>query len=164
MKIVYHILIVLLFFSCTPTSKKTVVLANNTINKSVLPSLKEPEKALVLWYLYAYGNACDGTTDKPKCEILKTLHITDECNPKHLSFLMQWFSTDMLAVYKLNKCPSLPVKSAIQNEFEKIILQRKKDTLIIDFKIKGMNNSQEKSWNIEKTEAYVIRDKTLVKL
>ena len=140
------------------------MLKDSNVNKNELLKLKESEKALVLWYLYAYGNACDGNTHKPKCEILQTLKITDECNSEHLSFLLQWFSTDMLAVYKLKNCPVLPVKSAIQNEFEKIILLHKKDTIFINYKIKGMNNSQEKSWNIEKKEAYVILKKTLVKV
>ncbi len=156
--------LLLLLISCTTkTSNAIVVLENNEINNQAVAQLDTPERALVLWYLYAYGNECDGTTSKIKCKLLDEIGISNECDAKHLSILLQWFSTDMLAVYKLNKCPSMGVKSAIQNEFKKIILHRNKDTLSIDYKVKGMNNSQEKYWNIEKTDSYIIRGKTLVK-
>jgi len=163
MKTLYTILLIMLFVSCKQTENTTVILENKTINTDALSKLDTPEKALVSWYLYTYGNECDGTTSKIKCRILDEMKITDECDAKHLSNLLQWFSTDMLAVYKLNKCPNMPVKSAIQNEFIKIILHRQKDTLSIEYKVRGMNNSQEKSWNIEKTDSYLLEGKTLVK-
>jgi len=159
-------LLFVVMFSCSPrTSKNThVILENGIINKAYLQQIDEPEKALLSWYLYAYGNQCDTATKKPKCKILEELQITDECDGEHLNTLLQWFSNDMMAAYKLNKCPHLTATSAIQNEFEKIVMQRNKDTLSITIKVKGMNNSQEKSWNISQTDKYLITSRNFVKL
>ncbi len=159
-------ILICFFVSCLGSNTKIthVVLENGLINKVYLHQINEPEKALLSWYLYAYGNACDKTSTKPKCKILKELQINDECDGKHLNKLLQWFSNDMMATYKLNKCPNLSVKSAIQNEFKKIVIQRNKDTVSIHFTIKGLNNSQEKSWNITKTEKYLITSRNFVKL
>jgi hypothetical protein len=141
-----------------------IVLENNIINTNYLKQIDKPEKALLSWYLYAYGNTCNETSSKTKCSILVAMGITDECNPKHLNMMLQWFSNDMLAGYKLNKCPNMPANSAIQNNFEKIIIKRNKDTLTIDFTVKGLNNSQEKSWNVTKVEKYLITSSNFVKL
>jgi hypothetical protein len=141
-----------------------VVLENNEINTTYLNQIKAPEKALLSWYLYAYGNECDNSSTKIKCQLLKGLNVEDECSSQHLNDLLQWFSNDMLAVYKLNKCPSLPIKSAIQNTFEHIVLIRNIDTLSIKFSIKGLNTLQEKSWNTSRTERYLIKNSTLIKL
>ena len=77
---------------------------------------------------------------------------------------MQWFSNDMMAVYKLNKCPNLKANSAIQNTLKKIVLIKNADTISIEYSIKGLNTSQEKSWNMNKTERYLITNKNFVKL
>ncbi len=157
--------LLLIFISCTrKQSNAIVVLENNEINNKALAQLDTPERALVLWYLYAYGNECDGSTENIKCKLLAKMGVNNECDATHLSYLLQWFSTDMLAVYKLNKCPSLSVKSAIQNKFKKIKLIRNKDTLAIDYYVMGLNASQEKSWNVIKIDTFVIKDRTLVKL
>lgn len=166
LKFLLFFLLVVFLQSCISTNTKTahVVLENGVVNKKYLHQISEPEKALLSWYLYAYGNECDKKSTKPKCVILKELHIDDECNGAHLNSLLQWLSNDMMAAYKLNKCPNLPVDAAIQNEFEKIIIERNKDTVSIRFTVKGMNNSQEKSWNITKTEKYLITSRNFVKL
>ena len=163
----YILLLFLAFISCTPSkgeSVSNIILENNTINTAYLNQIKAPEKALLSWYLYAYGNECNESSSKIKCQLLKELHIEDECNPKHLSNLLQWFSTDMLAVYKLNKCPNISAKSAIQNTFEKIVLFKNGDTLSIQFSIKGLNTLQEKSWNIHQKDSYIIKNNTLIKI
>lgn len=159
------VLTFLIICSCTENRNASIirVLENEQI-MSELQKLDEPERALVSWYLFAYGNACKKNSNKTKCRILQGLGVKDECDPEHLNMLLQWFSTDMLAVYKLKKCPNLAAHSAIQNTFDKIILQHKGDTLFIDYNIKGLNNSQEKSWNIEQIDSYFIRNKTLVKI
>ncbi len=160
------ILLFIFFVSCTSKNSKIthVVLENKIINKTYLQQIDEPEKALLAWYLYAYGNECDKTSTKIKCTILKELQINDECDGKHLNNLLQWFSNDMMVVYKLNKCPNLPIKSAIQNEFKKIVIKRNKDTISINFTVKGLNNNQEKSWNITKIDQYLITSSNFVKL
>jgi len=160
------VLLFIFFTSCTSTSTKVthVVLENGVVNKAYLHQIDAPEKALLSWYLYAYGNECDENSTKPKCKILKELHIDDECNGAHLNRMLQWFSNDMMVAYKLNKCPNLPATSAIQNEFKNIRIQRNKDTLSIHFTVEGFNNSQEKSWNVTKTEKYLITSRNFVKL
>ncbi len=166
MKTLYTILLVVFLFSCKNKEDNItqIILDDNKINTTYLHQIQAPEKALLSWYLYAYGNECDNSSTKIKCKLLKELKIDNECEPKHLNMLLQWFSTDMLAVYKLNKCPSLPIKSAIQNSFKKIALIRNSDTLSIQISIQGMNNSQEKSWNINQEDSFLIKNNTLIKL
>lgn len=156
--------IVLLLFSCSEPSSTTIVLENKQLNSEFSITITEPEKALLSWYLYAYGNECDESSNKLKCTVLDLLNISDECDPVHLNNLLQWFSADMMAVYKLNKCPNLPIKSAIQNKFEKIILVRKSDIITIEYKVLGLNTLQEKSWNIDRIDSFRLIDKTLVKI
>ncbi len=158
--------LVFFFISCTSNKTKVayIVLQDNVIDTDYLHQINEPEKALLTWYLYAYGNECDSTLSKRKCKILKELKIEDECNSKHLTFLLQWFSNDMMASYKLNKCPNLPIKSAIQNTFEEIIIYRNNDTLAINFTVKGLNNSQEKSWKNTQIDKYLITSRNFVKI
>jgi len=158
----------LLLFLCACTKQETiitnVVLEHNKINSEYLNKIQAPEKALLSWYLYAYGNECDANSSKIKCQILEELNIEDECNGNHLNNLLQWFSNDMLAVYKLNKCPNLTLKSAIQNTFEKIVLVRNADTLSIEFSVKGINTIQEKSWNVNQTDLYLINSNSFNKI
>ncbi len=165
-KYVFITIPVLLLSACKHDTKKHeyIIADNDVVNKSIVQKLDVPERALLSWYLYAYGNECEENSDKIKCQILKELEIDNECNPKHLSMMIQWFSSEMLAVYKLNKCPNLSSKSAIQNSFEKIILIKSADTLSIEFIVKGLNNSQEKSWNVSQIDSYLIESNTLVKI
>lgn len=142
----------------------SIVLENEKINPEVIKSLDAPEQSLLSWYLYAYGNACSNNSSKIKCQILKELNVNDECSPDHLNKLLQWFAKDLLAPYKLKKCPNIPSNSAIQNTFHKVVIIRKGDTLSIDYHIMGMNNSQEKSWNFDAVDTYIIEGKHLVKL
>jgi len=163
-----RIALLFLLFLCSCTKQETtitnVVYENNKINSGYLNKIQTPEKALLTWYLYAYGNECDKNSSKIKCQILKELNIEDECNGNHLNNLLQWFSNDMLAVYKLNKCPNLTLKSAIQNTFEKIVLVRNVDTLSIEFSIKGLNTIQEKSWNVNQKDTYLIKNNSFNKI
>ncbi len=160
------ILFFLLLFSCNEEGMNysETILENDEINTTFLHHIQAPEKALLSWYLYAYGNECGIGSSKKKCQLLKEMNIQDECDVDHLNNLLQWFSSDMLVVYKLNQCPNLPIKSAIQNTFERIVLIRKMDTLSIQYSIKGINNSQEKSWNINQIDSYVLKSNTLIKI
>lgn len=159
------ILTIFTICSCTKhETKVSIILENESINTEVIKSLDESEKALLSWYLFAYGNECNNNSLKIKCQILKDMNIENECDPNHLKRLLQWFSNDMLAVYKLNNCPNLPLKSGIQNSFDQIILRRKADSISIEYTIQGLNTLQEKSWNIAQTDSYLIRNKTFRKL
>ena len=57
----YVVLILLFFCSCAKqeTAITNVVYENNKINSEYLDKILTPEKALLTWYLYAYGNECD---------------------------------------------------------------------------------------------------------
>ena len=163
----YTIIFILLsLFSCEDVKNNyhLVIADNDKISTDHIRSLDEPGKALLSWYLYAYGNQCKKASSKIKCQILNEMGIEDECRSQHLNNLLKWFSNDMLVVYKLNKCPNLPIDSAIQNTFEKIELIRNVDTLSIRYSINGLNTIQEKSWNISKTDSYLIFNNTFSKI
>ena len=162
----YFVLILLFLSSCTKQETITIdiVLEKGKINAKFLNSINAPEKALLSWYLFAYGNECGDESSKVKCQILKEMNIKDECESSHLNNLLQWFSLDMLAVYKLNNCSKIPLDSAIQNAFKNIILIRKGESLSIKYSVMGLNTIQEKSWNISQTDSYLIRNNTLIKI
>ena len=162
----YLLFIGLLFLSCQNKKENysEVILENGAINSKFLQNISPPEKALLGWYLFANGNQCDGTSTKIKCQLLKELNIDDECNPDHLNNLLQWFSNDMLAKYKLKSCPNIKVKSPIQNRFVYISLEKKGDILSINYHVMGLNTVAEKSWNMEKRDSYLISDNTFTKM
>jgi len=166
MKIFLSLLLFFLIISCQKKLEdySEIVLENETINSEFLQTINEPEKALLSWHLFSFGNDCDKTSSKIKCQLLQELKIEDECDSTHLNNLLQWFSKDMLAVYKLKKCPNIAKESPIQNTFEYISLQRKSDTLSITYTVKGINSVQEKSWNKTRTSTYLIRNKTFLKI
>lgn len=140
------------------------ILINNQLNTELLANIKTPERALLSGYLFVYGNECDAISDKMKCKILPELNILDECNKKHVNFLKQWFKNDVILSLKLQKCPVLPRKFAIQNKLKKIIIQRKNDTISITINVIGMNTSQEKNGNIEQTDTFIIKNNSFIKV
>ena len=162
-KALFFILIFTLF-ACQNNSYEITVVENNNINKEFLQKANNPEKALISMYLFAYGNECRKNTSSVKCEILKSLHIDNECNTKHVNFLKQWFATNKLMLIKLQNCPNLPHNFAIQNQIEKIGIIKQNDTLTIIFNVKGVNESQEKTWDITQEDNYIVKNKTLVKI
>lgn len=164
-KIILFSLIILLSSCKSNVSiKHTIIIVDKEIiNTEFAHKIDEAEKALISWYLYAYGNECVEFKTSTKCKLLKLLNIKNECEATHLEMLKKWFSKDILAVYKLKKCPNLPFNSAIQNSIDKIVLTRNNNKLSITYKIKGLNNSQEKSWNINRTDNYIIVNNTFQK-
>jgi len=166
MKYLLLIFLVITQISCKtkPKNYTRVILDEDGVNTNDILNIDQAEKALVFWYLYAYGNECENNSSKIKCQLLKDMNIVDECSKSHLNNLLQWFSNDMLAVYKLNKCPNLTSKSAIQNSFKKISLIRKCDTISINFSVTGINTLQEKSWNITQIDTYIINNQTFTKV
>ncbi len=163
---VFTIGCIVFFGSCSdfPKSVDVALLDNGRIDLDYLSIIGEEEKILISWYLFAYGNECAGMSTDPKCRILKTMGVDDECNPKHISKLLQWFSKDMLAVYKLQKCPLLPKDGAIQNKIEKITIGHHGDTLTMTIQVKGFNSVQEKYWDILLTDQYIIRGGSFTKI
>ena len=140
------------------------IVVNGVFNKQEIKSIQVPEKALLSGYLTIYGNECTENSDKIKCQILEALEIEDECNENHQLFLKKWFKNDVIKSLKLKNCPNLPYKSAIQNKIKKIEISRNKDTMQIVFRVIGMNTSQEKNWDIEQTERFLITDESFYKL
>ena len=166
MKYFSLIFLIVLQISCNKESSIStlVILENDTISKVHVNQIDTPEKALISGYLFAYGNECTTNSDKNKCKMLAAMNIEDECNTKHLEFLKKWFKNDGIMQFKLQKCPNLSYKSSIQNTFDKIILNRNADTLSIDYIIKGLNNSQEKSWYVKQEDFYLIKNNAFLKI
>ncbi|HFB99220.1 MAG TPA: hypothetical protein ENJ53_00310 [Phaeodactylibacter sp.] len=164
MKYFIFIIFFFAFFSCKERAKKhtTVILENDKVNADFFDNIDRPEKALLSWYLYAYGNECDATSSKAKCKILELLHVKDECADEHIRFLKKWFDKDVMAQMKLKNCPVLAVDDAIQNKYKAIILSRNRDTLSIHFKVWGLNESQEKNWNVDKIDSFLIENEAFV--
>jgi hypothetical protein len=140
------------------------IVVNSIFNNQELKSIQTPEKALLLGYLAIYGNECTENSDKIKCQILEALEIKNECDENYQLFLKKWFKNDVIKKIKLNNCPNLPYKSAIQNKIKKIEISRNKDTIQIIFRVIGMNTSQEKNWDIEQIERFLIKDNAFYKL
>ncbi len=159
-------LLFLLQISCKQNAREstTIILENGMVNADFFQTIDEPERALLCWYLFAYGNECIASSEKSKCKLLTLLDVENECSEKHTRFLKLWFADDIYMNNKLQRCPNLPVNAAIQNSFQKIILNRVSDTLTITIKVDGLNESQEKSWNMEQTDSYLINDSILKKL
>ncbi len=166
MRIFLLILILLLQSSCQKHSRNysEVILENGSINTDFIQVIEEPEKALLTWYLFVYGNECTMSSDKIKCKLLGLLNIENECDNKHIDFLYKWFGKNKLMQYKLQKCPNLPFNFAIQNTIERIVINRNSDTLSLTIKVKGINESQEKNWDIEQTEFFIIKKEILIKI
>jgi len=162
-KILFYLLI-FIFFSCQNNNYEITVVENDNVNKEFLQKANNPEKALISMYLFAYGNECKINTSSVKCKILKSLNIGNECNTKHVEFLKQWFATNRLMLIKLQNCPNLPYNFAIQNQIEEIGIIKQNDTLTILFNVKGVNQSQEKTWDITQKDSYIIMNETLVKI
>lgn len=162
-KALFFILIFTLF-ACQNNNYKIAVVENDNVNQKFLQKANNPEKALISMYLFAYGNECRENTSSIKCKILKSLNIDNECNAKHIEFLKQWFATNKLMLIKLQNCPNLPHNFAIQNQIKKIEIIKQNDTLTIIFNVKGVNESQEKTWDITQEKSYIIKNKTLVKI
>ena len=156
--------IILFLFGCQNKNYEITIADSKKINNDFLQNLEDSEKALISMYLLAYGNECSSDKITLKCKILEDLNIDNECDKKHIEFLKQWFSSNKLMLIKLQNCPNLPHNFAIQNRIEKIILKKKKDTLTIIFNIKGINESQEKTWNFTQKDRYIIKNKGLIKI
>ena len=152
------ILVSLLFLSCQAEQNdySLTILENGMIDSTFIKEIDEPGRMLLGWYLYAYGNECTVDSEKPKCQLLSLLSVDNECDTSYIGSLKQWFEGDVYRSIKLRDCPSLSVKGAIQNEFKDIALERSQDTLSISFRVDGMNNSQEKSWNVMRVEQFLI--------
>ncbi len=159
-------LILLTLGSCQESNQKydEVILENRVINTEFLQTMNTPEKALLTCYLYAYGNECISNSTSSKCNILEFLQIKNECEAQHIDFLKKWFKKEVLMKHKLQKCPNLPHTFAIQNTFEKIVMRRNLDTISITIEVKGINEFQEKNWNIEQTDSYLIINDVFIKV
>ena len=164
MKLFSILILINLLISCQQKeiNYSEVILENEIINTEFLQETDASEKALINGYLFAYGNECTSEKSHIKCDILKELSIENECDSDHISKLQKWFSEDLMMKIKLLNCPNLPQKGAIQNTIYKIELKRKNDTITIVFGVKGLNNSQEKSWDIEQSNSYIIKNETFI--
>lgn len=164
MKFVFSIMLVCSLVSCRRISSdySVVVLKDGVVDSSFVNEIDEPGRMLLEWYLFAYGNECGLENKKPKCQILNLLSVGNECDTIYLGALRNWFEKDVYRSIKLAKCPSLSAKGAIQNEFKYLYLERHRDTLSVSYRVDGMNNSQEKSWKVERVERFIVVDESLL--
>jgi len=163
MKLLLFLLITISLISCKKEPNYSVVIWDNVeMNSEFLQKTDIPEKALISGFLLAYANECSSEKETIKCNILKQLNIENECNEQHISFLKKWFSEDIMIKIKLLNCPNLPLNGAIQNNIKKIELKRNSDHITISIHVKGLNNSQEKSWDIEQTNSYIIKNNKFI--
>ena len=140
------------------------IVENEKLHIEALKSINKQEKILLLGYLAIYGNECVDNSDKIKCKILKELQIKDECNFNNKKLLKKWFKTDVIKSIKLKNCPNLPFAGAIQNRIKKLIIAQNQDTIQITIRVVGMNTSQEKNWDIEQIERFLIKNNTFIKI
>ena len=167
MQLLTTLISIFLMYSCATKEYNShhIVVQNNYVNIPEINKMDVPAKILLSWYLFAYGNECYSSSNSVKCKILKELNIPDECHLSNIKKLNKWLSNDKLIQFKLKKnCPLLPTKGAIQNKIIDIVINRKMDTFNITFKANGLNNIQEKTWNIEQSDFYVLKGKSLVKI
>ena len=118
--------------------------------------MDEVERALLGWYLYAYGNECSHESTKVKCELLALMNISNECDSEYREMLNNYLAFNKIIAFKLKKCPVLPIDGPIQNTIESLSMCRNADLISITIKAKGLNNAQEKHWDIEQTETFRI--------
>jgi len=166
MKYILITILSLVIYACKNNEPKYFesIIDNNEINSVFLKQTDEAEKALISGYLYAYGNECGLYSNTLKCQVLKELNILNECDTNHIKFLNKWFKNDIVMFYKLKNCPYLPLHSAIQNEIKHMSIYRNNDTIRINILVYGLNNSEEKNWNTEQTDTYLIDKNTLIKI
>ncbi len=166
MKYLSLFLFLFMLFGCIQSNLKysVTILDEDRINTEVLQSINEPDRALVSWYLFTYGNACGQSSDSNKCKLLAFLEIEDECSSKHIDYLRKWFSQGPIIQFKLKNCPAMAENSAIQNTIDRIIINRNSDTIAISYFIKGLNIREEKSWNVDRTDSFLINGDKMVQI
>ena len=163
-KIIFLASILSLLYSCGnhKMNYEYIIVNKGQIDEQALHSLNEAEKALLCAYLFINGNACLSDTKNLKCQVLKKIGIADECASEHIAWLKQWFQNDLIISSKLNHCPCLP--PTIRNSIQKIILSRRADTLSITFGVAGVNIAQEKNWEIEQKQKYIVNNYSFIKI
>ena len=64
-----------------------------------------------------------------------------QCSDKHLGFLNNWFSKDIVALNKLKRCPTIPNTATIQSTFDEVLLKTntQDQTITINYKVKVIN-------------------------
>ncbi len=146
-------LLLLLSVACT-REKHFVIVDESGIHPSALTQLDADEHHLLEGYLYLYGNACQGEKPSVKCRILQELHVRDECNPAYRKALEETFALVPVMKYKFSNCPVLKEDAAIQNHFIRIEMTRRRDRHVFSYAIQGINQAQEKTWNISGKDTF----------
>ncbi|MCF6279655.1 MAG: hypothetical protein L3J14_04845 [Flavobacteriaceae bacterium] len=143
------------------------------INEYFYSSINDQEKAALGYVATFIGNECWWDGEKPnenrsnlKCKILKALDLGYQCSDKHLGFLQKWFSTDTVALKKLERCVTMPFTATIQTTFDKITLFTDKDnkTITINYKAYRINvrESSRKAWTQTDIFKYNLKNITLI--
>ncbi|WP_271769914.1 hypothetical protein [Aquimarina algiphila] len=139
------------------------------INKDYLNSITEPEKASIGYVATFIGNECwwDDKANHDRsnldCKIITALGLGYQCSNKHLGFLRKWFSTDKQVLSDLEKsnCPTTPYTATIQNSFDEIKLTIKKDSILVFYKVSGVNMRKQESWEWTETDYFILKNNNL---
>ncbi len=136
----------------------------NTIflNNAYLNSITEPEKASIGYVATFIGNECrwNGEVNEDRsnldCKIITALGLGYQCSDKHLGFLRKWFSIDKEVLSELEKsnCLKTPYTATIQNSFKEIKLTISNDSILIFYKVTGVNMRKQENWEWTETDYF----------
>jgi hypothetical protein len=116
------------------------------LKEDYFANIKEEEKAIIGYYATFHGNECWWENNKPnetnsnlRCKIIDALKLGYQCSDTHLEFLKKWFRSQPQLLQELDHCPTIPTTSTLQDSFEEITVERKKDVFTIRFTICAVN-------------------------
>jgi len=132
------------------------------INEEYCKTISAPEKAALGYVATFIGNECwwDGKCKDDrsnlKCKILTSLDLGYQCSEKHLGFLRQWFKNDTASLNELENCGTMPDGSTVEDTFNKIILTRKGNQILVFFRATGIDGHDGTGWNWSETDYFQI--------
>ncbi|RRQ49577.1 hypothetical protein DZC72_02955 [Maribacter algicola] len=132
------------------------------INHSYLHNITPPEKAALAFVAYDIGNECEQGYDSGGnervlwCRIVSALDLDHQCSQKQRSFLQKWFAKDIIALKKLESCPTIPNTATVQTTFDEILIQTdaSKKMITVNYKVTGMNMRESQSWHYSQTDVF----------
>lgn len=134
------------------------------IEENFCKTITDPEKAALGYVATFIGNECNWDGDPKdnrsnlKCRILSSLNLGYQCSEEHLGFLRRMFKNDTQVLQELNSenCPTSPDGATIQDTFDEILLTVNGNTILVSFKVTGVNLRDGESWTWNETDHFLI--------
>lgn len=134
------------------------------IDENFCKTITDPEKAALGYVATFIGNECNWDGDPKdnrsnlKCRILSSLNLGYQCSEEHLGFLRKMFKNDTQVLQELNSenCPTSPDGATIQDTFDEILLTVNGNTILVSFKVTGVNLRDGESWTWNETDNFLI--------